>query len=134
MIKTAEKMGLPYALPFYAQNGSIGELMTRLNFGSTQAIIMNPSNQGYQSLNQNLRQVFEMMELLQLQLSPNISLRFIRSSVYYLSFGKDDYINFYLSNSDNGSSGGAPKYNSHEFSHIFQHQKKSILYHFSPFC
>ena len=83
--------------------------MTGLNFGSAQATIMNPSSQGYQSLNQQLRLFFEMMELLQLHLSPNMSLRFIRSSVYYLSFGKDNYINFYLSNSDSGSSGGAPK-------------------------
>ncbi|KAM6595813.1 hypothetical protein CsatA_006337 [Cannabis sativa] len=125
---TAEKMGLPYALSFYTQNGSIGDLMTGLNFGSAQATIMNPSSQGYQSLNQQLRQVFEMMELLQLQLSPNMALRFVRSSVYYLSFGKDDYINFYLSsNSNSGSSVGAPKYSNHEFAHILVSEMINVV-------
>ncbi|KAF4393908.1 hypothetical protein G4B88_025877 [Cannabis sativa] len=124
----AEKMGLPYALSFYTQNGSIGDLMTGLNFGSAQATIMNPSSQGYQSLNQQLRQVFEMMELLQLQLSPNMALRFVRSSVYYLSFGKDDYINFYLSsNSNSGSSVGAPKYSNHEFAHILVSEMINVV-------
>ena len=115
MINEADKMGLPYTLSFYHQNGSIGDLLRGLNYGSAQATIMNPSSQGYQSLNQQLRQVFETMELLQLQLSPDRVIRFIRSSVFYLSFGKDDYINLFLSIS---SSGGTPKYSSQEFAHI----------------
>ncbi|POO01427.1 SGNH hydrolase-type esterase domain containing protein [Trema orientale] len=111
----ADKMGLPYTLSFYNQNGSVGDLLRGLNFGSAQATIMNPGSQGYQSLNQQLRQVFETIELLQLKLSPDRVIRFIRSSVFYLSFGKDDYINLFLSNS---SSGATPRYSSREFAHI----------------
>ncbi|EXB54686.1 GDSL esterase/lipase [Morus notabilis] len=110
----ADKMGLPYATPFYNQNGSIGDLVKGLNFGSAQATIMYPGSQGYQSLNQQLRQVFETVELLQLQLSQRQVLHFVRSSVFYLSFGKDDFINFFLSNSSNGT----PKYSSQKIAHI----------------
>lgn len=107
-------MGLPNALPFYNQNGSVADLVRGVNFGSAQATIMNPSSQGYQSLNQQLRQVSETVELLQLQLSPREVLHFVRSSVFYLSFGKDDYINFFLSNSSNVT----PKQSSQEIAHI----------------
>ncbi|GMN47006.1 hypothetical protein TIFTF001_016183 [Ficus carica] len=114
VLESAGKMGLPNALPFYNQNGSVADLVRGVNFGSAQATIMNPGSQGYQSLNQQLRQVSETVELLQLQLSPREVLHFVRSSVFYLSFGKDDYINFFLSNSSNVT----PKQSSQEIAHI----------------
>lgn len=123
MVKTAEKMGLPYIPPFYSQNGSIEEVLRGINFGSAQATIMNPSSQNYQSLNQQLRQVFETIELLHLQLSQNSVLHFIRSSIFYLSFGKDDYIDLFLRN----SSGALLEYSSQEFANILASQMIDVM-------
>lgn len=94
----AEKIGLPHILPFYSQNGSVEELLRGVNFGSAQATIINPNSPSDQSLNEQLRQVFETLQLLQLQLPENQASHFIQSSIFYLSFGKDDYIKFLLGN------------------------------------
>ncbi|GMY10259.1 GDSL esterase/lipase At1g71250-like [Fagus crenata] len=119
MVAAAEKMDLPNILPFYNQNGSIEELQHGLNFGSAEATIMNPSSsQSHQSLNQQLRQVFETIQLLQLQFGQSGADHFIRSSMVYLSFGKDDYIDLFLGN----SSGVMLKYSSQEFAHILVNQ------------
>lgn len=123
VVKTAEKMGLRYIPPFYSQNGSIEEVLRGINFGSAQATIMNPSGQNYQSLNQQLRQVFETIELLHLQLSQNSVLHFIRSSIFYLSFGKDDYIDLFLRN----SSGALLEYSSQEFANILASQMIDVM-------
>ncbi|KAG2674284.1 hypothetical protein I3760_13G126500 [Carya illinoinensis] len=117
----AEKMGLPKILPFYSQNGSIDELIVGLNFGSAEATIV--SSQSHQSLNQQLRQVFETLQLLQLQLGENRAENLIRSSVVYLSFGKDDYIDIFLRN----SSGLMLKFSSKEFAHILVHQIMHVV-------
>lgn len=87
--------------PFYAQNGSLDEILGGLNFGSTQATIMNQGGFSHQSLNQQLRQVSESMQLLQLQLSEKTALEFTKSSIFFLSFGKEDYIDLFLHNSSN---------------------------------
>lgn len=116
-------MGLPYIPPFYSLNGSIEEVLGGINFGSAQATIMNPSSQNYQSLDQQLRQVLETIELLHLQLSQNIVLQFIRSSIFYLSFGKDDYIDLFLRN----SSGVSPGYSSQEFANILASQMIDVM-------
>lgn len=92
----AEKIGLPNSSTFYSQNGSIEALLNGVNFGSAKATIMNPIISNYQSLNQQIRQVFETIQLLQLQLGQNIASDFIQSSIFYLSFGKDDYTELYL--------------------------------------
>ncbi|QHN91262.1 hypothetical protein HN51_049669 [Arachis hypogaea] len=97
----AEKIGLKSMRPFYGQNGSVEEIFGGLNFGSTQATIMNQGSQSHQSLNQQLRQVSETMQLLQLHLATDIALQFTRSSIFALSFGKDDYIDLFLQNSTN---------------------------------
>lgn len=118
-------MGIPSILPFYSQqNGSIDGILRGLNFGSAQATIMNPSGQSYQSINQQVRQVFDSMQLLQLQLSQDVALHFIRSSIFYLSFGKDDYINLYLRNA---SSSSKPKNSDQEFSHILANQMIHVI-------
>ncbi|KAH7541890.1 GDSL esterase/lipase At1g71250 [Ziziphus jujuba] len=119
----AEKMGLPNIPPFYSQNGSIEELLRGINFGSAEATIMNPSSQNYQSLNQQLRQVFETIELLYLQLSQRSVIQFIRSSIFYLSFGKDDYIDLFLRN----SSGALLEYSSQEFANILATQMVHVI-------
>lgn len=116
-------MGLPNIPPFYSQNGSIEELLRGINFGSAEATIMNPSSQNYQSLNQQLRQVFETIELLFLQLSQRSVIRFIRSSIFYLSFGKDDYIDLFLRN----SSGSLLEYSSQEFANILATQMVHVM-------
>ncbi|MED6168338.1 hypothetical protein PIB30_010668 [Stylosanthes scabra] len=97
----AEKTGLKSLRPFYSQNGSVGEIFGGLNFGSTQATIMSQASQSHQSLNQQLRQVSETMQLLQLHLATDIALEFTRSSIFALSFGKDDFIDLFLQNSTN---------------------------------
>lgn len=118
MVNAAEKMGLPHTPPFYSQNGSIEGLSGGLNYGSAQATIMNPSRQNHQSLNQQLRQVFETFELLQLELGIGNADNFIKSSVFYLSFGKDDYIDLFLQN----SSGVMGKYTGLGFASILANQ------------
>lgn len=97
----AEKIGLTSIQPFYAQNGSLNEILGGLNFGSTQATIMNQGGFSHQSLNQQLRQVSESMQLLQLHLSEKTALEFTKSSIFFLSFGKEDYIDLFLHNSSN---------------------------------
>ncbi|GJS20411.1 GDSL esterase/lipase-like protein [Tanacetum coccineum] len=99
----AKKIGLPYPIPFYSQNGSAEVLLRGVNLGSTGATIMsNPVNPVLQSLNQQLRQAFEIFQLLQLELGQDIANDFIESStVFYLSFGKDDYIDLFRRNSAN---------------------------------
>lgn len=120
----AEKMGLQNIPPFYSQNGTIEELLLGLNFGSAEATIMNPSRRSHQSLNQQLRQVFETLQLLQLQLGEYGAERFIRSSAVYLSLGKDDYIDLFLGN----SSGVALKYfSSQEFASILVTQMVHLI-------
>ncbi|GER54782.1 GDSL esterase/lipase [Striga asiatica] len=88
----AKKMGLAGTVPFYSQNGSIQVILGGLNFGSAQATILYPSSRSFQSLNQQLRQASETIQLLHLNLGQDKATPFIRSSVFYLSFGKDDII------------------------------------------
>ncbi|CAI9301119.1 unnamed protein product [Lactuca saligna] len=97
----AKKIGLPYPIPFYSQNGSTEVLLRGVNLGSTGATIMsNPTNSVLQSLNQQLRQAFEIFQLLQLELGQETATNFIESStLFYLSFGKDDYIDIFRSKS-----------------------------------
>ncbi|XP_010248460.1 PREDICTED: GDSL esterase/lipase At1g71250-like [Nelumbo nucifera] len=92
----AEKMGLPEIPPFYGQNGTIEGLLGGLNFGSSPATIMNTGKLGFQSLNQQLRQASETLQLLQLQLGQDKAQQMINSSLFYLSFGKDDYVELFL--------------------------------------
>ncbi|PRQ56260.1 putative triacylglycerol lipase [Rosa chinensis] len=120
----AEKMGMPNILPFYSQNGSINGIQRGLNFGSAHATILNHGSQSYQSVNQQLRQVFDSMQLLQLQLSEDRALSFIKSSIFYLSFGKDDFIELFLRN----ASGTAKQNNTdQEFSHILADQMVHVI-------
>ncbi|KAI3862789.1 hypothetical protein MKW98_008629 [Papaver atlanticum] len=90
----AEKMGLPRIPAFHADNGTIEGLENGINFGSTQATILSSGRLGFQGLNQQLRQAYETLQLLQLQLGQDKAQEVIESSVFYLSLGKDDYINF----------------------------------------
>ncbi|XP_026412814.1 GDSL esterase/lipase 7-like [Papaver somniferum] len=87
-------MGLPRIPAFHADNGTIEGLENGINFGSTQATILSSGRQGFQGLNQQLRQAYETLQLLQLQLGQDKAQEVIESSVFYLSLGKDDYINF----------------------------------------
>ncbi|KAG8655593.1 hypothetical protein MANES_04G055600v8 [Manihot esculenta] len=114
----AEKIGVPNISPFYGQNGSIDGLRRGLNYGSAHASIMKPGSLSHQSLNQQLRQVFETFQLLQLQLSEEIAQHFIRSSMFYLSFGRDDYVDLFLRN----SSGIMLKYSGPEYAQILVNQ------------
>lgn len=100
----AKKMGLPYTPTFYSQNGTMEGLMSGLNYGSAQATIMNLNlHQNHQSLDHQLRQAFETFQLLQLHLGHSSAFHFLRSSLFLLSFGHDDYLNL-LSSSPSSSS------------------------------
>ncbi|KAJ7964848.1 GDSL esterase/lipase [Quillaja saponaria] len=114
----AKKMGLPFSRPFYSLNGSTGELLSGVNFGSAQATIMNPDSQSLQSLTQQLRQVSETVELLKLNYSENTACQIIKSSIFYLSFGENDYIDFFLHN----TYGLRLKHSSQEFANILVNQ------------
>jgi len=99
----AEKIGFTSIRPFYGQNGSLEEVLGGLNFGSTQARIMNQGSYSHQSLNQQLRQVSETMQLLQLQLTEDTALQLTKSSIFFLSFGKEDYIDLFIHNSSSSN-------------------------------
>lgn len=117
-------MGLPYTIPFYSQNGSIQGILGGVNFGSAEATILYPGSRSYQSLNQQLRQAFETTQLLQLQLGQETANKFIESSIFYLSFGKDDFIDYFLNNS---SSRTGFKNNGQNFTRILVHQMTNAI-------
>ncbi|KAI4308320.1 hypothetical protein L6164_031406 [Bauhinia variegata] len=95
----AVKMGLLSIPPFYGRKGSLEEILRGLNFGSTQAKIISQGSWSHQSLNNQLRQVSDTLQLLQLQLPQEAALQFIKSSIFCLSFGKEDYLDLFLHNS-----------------------------------
>ncbi|KAH6810790.1 hypothetical protein C2S51_024552 [Perilla frutescens var. frutescens] len=117
----AKKMGFPYSTPFYSQNGSIKGIIDGLNFGSAEATILYrySGSLSYQSLNQQLRQAFETIQLLELQLGEETANNFIRSSIFYLSFGKDDLTDFFYNKSLGHSS--------EEFTDILVHQMRNAI-------
>ncbi|KAJ6693081.1 hypothetical protein OIU79_014757 [Salix purpurea] len=114
----AQKIGLPNSQPFYSQIGSIEGLIKGVNYGSAHATIISPSSQSHPSFNQQLRQVYETFQLLQLQLRQDRAQDFIKSSMFYLSFGRDDYVDLFLRN----SSGMMLKYSGQEFARILANQ------------
>ncbi|XP_028801365.1 GDSL esterase/lipase At1g71250-like [Neltuma alba] len=119
-----EKMGLPLIRPFYTQNGSLNEVIRGLNFGSTQATIMSRrGRQSHQSLTQQLRQVSETLQLLQLHLREDTALQFTKSSIFILSFGKEDYTDLLLRN----ISSKTLDYDVHDFATILVNQVTSAM-------
>lgn len=116
-------MGLQSAKPFYGQNGTIYGLLGGVNFGSAQASILSPRSRSYQSLNQQLRQAFETIQLLQLHLGEEPAKHFVKSSLFYLSFGKDDFIKYFVDN----TSGFSMKNNGTEFSRILVRQMTNAV-------
>ena len=71
----------------------------------------------YQSLNQQLRQVSDTLQLLQLQVNEETALQFTKSSIFYLSFGKEDYIDLFFQNSSQMF-----KHSEHDIATIFVNQ------------
>lgn len=121
----AKKIGLPPIIPFYSQNGSIGGILDGVNFGSAEASILFPGSQNYQSLNQQLRQAFETIQLLQIQLGEDITSHFVKSSLFYLSFGKDDFINYFVNNFSRTNR----MYSGQDFAHILVSQMTNAIRH-----
>ncbi|CAA3023787.1 GDSL esterase lipase 7-like [Olea europaea subsp. europaea] len=119
----AKKMNLSYAIPFYSQNGTIHDLLTGVNFGAAHATILYVGSRGYQSLNQQLRQTFETIQLLQLWLGQEFATEFIESSLFYLSLGKDDFIDYFHSNSSRIS----PRFSGQNFTHILVNQMTNAI-------
>uniref|UniRef100_A0A7N0VHY6 GDSL esterase/lipase n=1 Tax=Kalanchoe fedtschenkoi TaxID=63787 RepID=A0A7N0VHY6_KALFE len=118
----AEKMGLPQMQPFYSLNGSISTLLRGINFGSAQATIIN-SGKSLQSLSQQLRQVTDTFQQLQLQLSQETAKHLIRSFIFYVSFGKNDYTDIFLRNTSGIMSKGGQ-----QFAHILVGQMIHALW------
>ncbi|KAI9116777.1 hypothetical protein K1719_012143 [Acacia pycnantha] len=119
-----EKMGLPLTRPFYSQNGSLNEVIRGLNFGSTQATIMSRrGRQSHQSLTQQLRQLSETLQLLQLHLTEDTALQFTKSSIFILSFGKEDYTDLLLRN----ISSKTFNHNVHDFATVLVNQMTNAM-------
>uniref|UniRef100_A0A803KRE7 Uncharacterized protein n=1 Tax=Chenopodium quinoa TaxID=63459 RepID=A0A803KRE7_CHEQI len=77
---------LTHQRTFYEQNGTIQGILSGDNYGSAQATILPFANiPTFQSLNQQQRQAFETIQLLQLQLGEQEAHQFISSSIFYLS-------------------------------------------------
>ncbi|KAI3870439.1 hypothetical protein MKX03_012718 [Papaver bracteatum] len=91
----ADKMGLLRIPAFLADNGTIEGLENGINFGDNLEL----RQARVSEIEQHLRQAYETLELLQLQLGQDKAQEVIESSVFYLSLGKDDYINFLLPDS-----------------------------------
>lgn len=119
----AEKMGLGGVPAFYKADGSPGELLHGVNFGSTPATILSSvattaSADGaslvvgmfmFQTLSQQVRQAYETLQLLRLELGPAAAAEHLDNSVFLLSFGKDDLVALF----ERGFAGAtalAPKY------------------------
>jgi len=119
----AKKMGLQEIPTFYEQNGTLEGILNGLNYGSAQATILtDPNGPSLQSLNQQLRQALETIQLLQLQLGQPKAEHFINSSIFYLSLGKDDYVNYFFPNSlpFNGGDQAFSRLLVDEMSHAFR--------------
>ncbi|XP_051142144.1 GDSL esterase/lipase At1g71250-like [Andrographis paniculata] len=119
----AKKMGLPKTTPFYTQNGTFSAILNGVNFGSASATILHGSSQTYQTLNQQLRQAFETIQLVRLHLGEAASRQFVESAVFYLSFGKDDFIDYLLGN----WSVSGYRYSGREFTHILVRQMTNAV-------
>ncbi|XP_026427718.1 GDSL esterase/lipase At5g37690-like isoform X1 [Papaver somniferum] len=115
----AEKMGLLRFQHFMLINGTIEGLGNGINFGSTQGTILSSRRLGFQGLNQQLCQAYETLQLLQLQLGQEV----IESSVFYLSLGKDDYINFLHPD----SSGARHRFSKEVFTQILVNQMIRVV-------
>ncbi|CAN1831662.1 F-box/WD-40 repeat-containing protein At5g21040 [Linum perenne] len=112
----AKKMGLStLPLPFYKQNGTMEEVRSGLNYGSAGGTIMNIDSLSHQCLTQQLRQVLETFQLLELHLGQETAHSFVNKSVFYLSFGKDDYVDIFLARNSTGM-------RSNEFAEVLVHQ------------
>lgn len=118
-------MGLPPVPPFYGLNGTAAAMMQGVNFGSTPATIVSgvlaDLRRGYdrflfQSLSQQVRQVFETLQVLQLELGASAARRAASSALFLLSFGKDDYAALFSRGSEFDRL--APKYGRRRFSRL----------------
>nr|CAD1829521.1 unnamed protein product [Ananas comosus var. bracteatus] len=96
----AARMGLPPPRPFYSLNGSAAAAARGVNFGSTPATILSAVGGGgggggfvftFQTLSQQVRQVFETLQLVQLLSGPAAARHLASSALFLLSFGADDY-------------------------------------------
>nr|AVP71910.1 GDSL esterase [Elaeis guineensis] len=121
----AERMGLPPVTPFFGLNGTAAAMMRGVNFGSTPATIVSGVLDGwlrgydrflFQSLSQQVRQVFEILQVLQLELGASAARRAASSALFILSFGKDDYAALFSRGSE--SNRLAPKYGRRGFARL----------------
>ncbi|XP_026661185.2 GDSL esterase/lipase At1g71250-like [Phoenix dactylifera] len=121
----AERMGLPPVPPFYGLNGTAAAMMRGVNFGSTPATILSGVLAGwragydrfiFQSLSQQVRHVFETLQVLQLELGASAARRAASSALFLLSFGKDDYAALFSRGSE--SDRLAPKYGRRGFARL----------------
>ncbi|KAL9228649.1 hypothetical protein vseg_004204 [Gypsophila vaccaria] len=121
----ASKMGLSDTPSFYEQNGTIKGIINGLNYGSAGATILTGSvGPSFQSLNHQLRQAFETIQLLQLQLGETEAGHLLNSSVFYVSLGKEDFINFIFKNASSISDFGSA---SQAFWQLLANEMRSAL-------
>ncbi|PKA58025.1 hypothetical protein AXF42_Ash020787 [Apostasia shenzhenica] len=110
-------MGLPPPTPFYSGNWTLASLSSGINFGSTPATILSYSSPIsaaagmflFQTLSQQVRQVYETLQFLHLEAGQAAARRVASSTLFLLSFGRDDYVSI-LSGTNTAAAAGRPKY------------------------
>ncbi|CAA7389083.1 unnamed protein product [Spirodela intermedia] len=122
----AERMGLPPVPSFYRAKGTADGLRNGLNFGTVPATILSG---GYtslfrvQGLSQQIRQLYDILQLLQLQIRADVFREIVSSAVFYLSFGRDDFIDLFFLD----SSGLMPKYGRRGFPRLLVPQMMQAI-------
>ncbi|XP_072976153.1 GDSL esterase/lipase At1g71250-like [Typha angustifolia] len=114
----ADLMRLSRPPPFYGLNGSAAGAYGGVNYGSAQGTIVSSAAAGFsfggggyflvQSLNQQVRQVSEAIQLIQIEAGPAAARHVASSALFLLSFGADDYFRLLARGSESDAS--APKY------------------------
>ncbi|KAG0460561.1 hypothetical protein HPP92_020858 [Vanilla planifolia] len=115
-------MGIPRPPPFYSGNWTPSALSAGVNFGSMPATILSPSTNLssvgstvgkflLQTLSEQVRQVYESLQLISLGAGPSVASRIASSSLFFLSFGHDDYAGIFAGGVF--AAAGQPKYGRH---------------------
>lgn len=123
---TATRMGLRPVPSFYRAKGTADGLRNGLNFGTVPATILSGEYASLfraQGLSQQIRQFYDVLQLLQLQMRTEVFREIVSSAVLYLSFGRDDFIDLFFLD----SSGLIPKYGRRGFPRILVPQMMQAI-------
>ncbi|XP_078437819.1 GDSL esterase/lipase At1g71691-like isoform X2 [Wolffia australiana] len=100
----AERMGLPPVPPSCRANETANGMKNGLNFATVPATILSGGHSSFssvQSLSSQIRKLYDAFQLLQLQTGAAAFDEILSSAVFYVSFGRDDFIDlFFLDSSE----------------------------------